>query len=116
MKECDAEKLFRANEIIDGEDALSRSTAHKLRCEGSLAEAESDLATVKQYISEIEATLAELLTRRNDQAAAHLNLVKNELTPAIEAVKGAFPIIDKFENSGATAFVEISRHSMGAFL
>lgn len=60
--------------------------------------------------------MAELLTRRTDQAAAHLNLVKNELTPAIEAVKGAFPIIDKFENSGAATFVEISRNMMGTFL
>lgn len=47
--------------------------------------------------------------RRQTEREAFLELINNELDPAISAVRGAYPIIDDFAD-GATSFAQITQH------
>lgn len=55
-----------------------------------------------------------LALRRATEKDEFHTLVDDELTPAIEAVEGAFPIIEEFEQ-GAKSFVQVTRHMAGTF-
>lgn len=51
---------------------------------------------------------------RNQEKLDLQTLIEEELDPAIYAVEGAFPIIEEFA-SGATEFVQVSKHMTKTF-
>ncbi|KAM3139546.1 hypothetical protein pb186bvf_008382 [Paramecium bursaria] len=113
-RECTDELGFRKKEVSDAQDALTRATEHKGRCQAAHAAATADLIRLKTYQQVLEEQIDFITARRNTNAEA-FNKKVSHIQTSISLIEGAEQIVSEFANS-QTSFLQVSKHFNNLFL